>query len=182
VPSRPDITLAKARSLQELLASKERYENACGHNLGYLLLRWIAAMTAVETYSIWERYAERRLLYSLSHYPEHFLRSNTVVGVRAIPRGLAAVLIRGNRYFDFRSTGDLIAQGDTFLGRTKNPFRNLTPRAQEYMDTLGAIRNCIVHQSKRSQVAYRRHLTNVYGLKEATHARRISSRDRLSSK
>jgi hypothetical protein len=67
VPSPPDITLAKARSLQALLASKERYENACDRGLDYMLLRWIAAMTAVETYAIWERYAELRLLYSLSH-------------------------------------------------------------------------------------------------------------------
>ena len=86
--------------------SRERYERAIP-GTDYLLLRWIASMTPVEVYAIWERYAEKRLTIALKNHPEQFFTDNGIKGMKTIPVGLAAALVRcGIRYFDFRSSGD----------------------------------------------------------------------------
>ena len=121
-------------------------------------------MTAVEIYATWERYAETRLTIALSNHPEHFLREKNVRGVKRIPLGLATTLVTGrNKYFDFRSTDELIKHGRTMVGETKNPFDSLRPM-RGYLDALSTIRNYIVHQSEGALKAYKDKLSTVYGM------------------
>jgi hypothetical protein len=86
--------------------------------------------------------------------------------MKSIPIGLATALVRGGgKYFDFRSTSDLIDKGDRLVGRANNPFRNLSPDLRKYLDTLGAIRNYIVHQSDSALASYKGYLSSVYNVK-----------------
>lgn len=152
----------KRRAHEQLYYSQFRYESARLDRTPQGLLRWIASMTAVEIYGIWERYAEDRLRIALVNHPEQFLTDNNISGIRKIPLGLASVLLRERaRYFDFRSIAELISKGDRLVGPAHNPFRNLTPTVRNYLDTLSDIRNYVVHQSEHSLRNYRRRLFEI---------------------
>lgn len=160
----------KRRAHEQLDYSLFRYEKARLDQLHQALLRWIASMTAVEIYGIWERYAEERLKIALVNYPAQFLADNNITGMRTIPVGLANVLLRERmKYFDFRSMDDLISKSDRLVGRNHNPFRSLTPTVRNYLDTLSDIRNFIVHQSDHSLRNYRRRLVGLYGLRSFSY-------------
>lgn len=166
MPRRPDISRVKVNAKEDLDDTRTRYMTAHESNMDYLLVRWIASMTAVEVYAIWEWYAEERLTRALANSPRHFLEENDIRGLKSIPIGLATVLVRGgNRYFDFRSTGDLIDKANRLVGKSENPFRNLPTQVKRYLDTLGAIRNYVVHQSDSALVSYKKYLTEVYNIK-----------------
>jgi hypothetical protein len=168
MPKVANIQRVKDSAYSQLKVSRERYEGLIPKYFSsdHILLRWIATMTAVEVYAIWERYAERRLTIALSNHPQHFLAVNGIRGMKSIPVGLATALVRGGgRYFDFRSTSDLIDKGDRLVGRVDNPFRNLPADLKKYLDTLGAIRNYIVHQSDSALAAYKNYLSSVYNVK-----------------
>jgi len=165
-----DINKLKAQSLAELVICEQRFVDAQQliPAAEYMLLRWIAAMTAVEAHAAWERYAERRLIAALSHHPQHLIDENGIRGLKHMPVGLAGVLVRGgNRYFDFRSFGDLIGKGTRLLGKTHNPFQHTSAAERGYLDALSAIRNMIVHGSNAASVAYKKALRDVYGVKAA---------------
>jgi len=166
MPRKPDIMKFKKKALSQLGSAVRRYQRCRQEQLNYSILRWIASMTAVEVFAIWERYAERRLTLALVYHPEKFIEENAIRGLKSISTGLSAVLVRkGNRYFDFRSMSDLIDKSDHLLGRNENPFRKISPEAKNYLDTLGAIRNYIVHQSDSALSTYKRYLSNVYRTK-----------------
>lgn len=166
MPRHIDLTVLKRKSIAELNSALARYEKATSQNLDYLLLRWIAAMTVVEVYAVWERYAEKRLVAALNHYPSHFLENNDIDGIEHISYGLATVLVRsGTKFFDFRSTSELIDKADRIVGKIENPFRVLNPTDKHYLDTLSAIRNYIVHQSEAALKSYKRSLETTYGIK-----------------
>lgn len=166
MPKTANVRRVKKDALDKLDFSRSRYEAArFNTSLQRSFIAWIAAMTAVEVNAIWEIYAETRLRIALTNHPQHFLRENNVRGVRSIPLGLASTLILGrNKYFDFRSTDELIKQGNNLIGVANNPFANLRP-LRNYLDALTTIRNYIVHQSESAFKAYRRKLSSVYGMK-----------------
>src|SRR5581483_954009 len=94
----------------------ERYERAWSSNLHYLLLRWIASMTAVELHATWERYTEERLVDVLVAEPRHFLQTNEIGRLRRVTRGFATYVVRsGGKYFDFRSCGELVGRSNALL-------------------------------------------------------------------
>jgi hypothetical protein len=130
---------------------------------------WVAAMTAVELHSTWERYAERRLALALYKHPATFLASNNMNRMRKIPLGLASALVRGGRYFDFRSTGDLIKRGTELVGEVSNPFRKLPTHTRKYLDALASMRNHIVHESDHARSQFNKRIAEIYGAKQNRH-------------
>lgn len=132
----------------------------------YLLRRWAAEMSIVELHAIWERFAEERLVIALNHKPAYFIEENSVKGTDIISKGLAHVLVKGNQsYFDFRSMDDLIKKGNKLLGNTNNPFLSLPKNPdRNYLDTLSAIRNYIVHRSQTSQKSYKKALKDSFNI------------------
>jgi hypothetical protein len=85
---------------------------------------------------------------------------------KSIPLKKAYEVIRSGRpYFDFRSTAELQAKANSLLGPVNSPFRTLRSENAEFLDSLAAIRNCIVHQSEASTKGYRRALTKLFGVK-----------------
>ena len=81
-------------------------------------------MTAVELHGIWERYVEDRLVAGLNHDPSFFVDDQGLTGVNNVSKGLAHFVVRGGqKYFNFRTMGDLIGRSDRFLGNPNNPFR-----------------------------------------------------------
>lgn len=163
-----DLPALKTRSASLLSHAVQRYETAINDNLPYLMLRWTAKMTAVEMHAVWERYVESRLVTALNHNPKHFISENNIKGVKRVSAGLAFYLVRGGgKYFDFRSMSDLFGKADTLLGRNNNPFRVVSTHDRAYIDTLSAIRNCIVHGSEAAATAYKRSLNSVYGIRSA---------------
>jgi tetratricopeptide (TPR) repeat protein len=179
MPRHIDLTVLKRKSMGELDRALARYEKAISQNLDYYLLRWIAAMTVVEVYAVWERYAEKRLVAALNHYPNHFLENNDIDGVENISYGLSTVLVRsGAKFFDFRSTSELIDKADRLVGKVQNPFRALNPSDKHYLDTLSAIRNYIVHQSEAALKSYKRSLETTYEIKsKPTPAEFLNAKD-----
>lgn len=168
MPRTIDLAAMKGRASRDARSAMARYDDACTADLPYLLLRWISQMTAVELHAVWERYAELRLIAALNHDPSHFLKEFGISGVSRVTSGLASFIVRaGGRFFDFRSTPDLIAKADRWLGKTDNPFRKLSPRDRAYLDTLAAIRNHVVHRSDAARAAYRRVLRLTYGIASA---------------
>jgi len=161
-----NVRRVKDSARERLYFSRARYEDALFNTeLQRSFVAWVAAMTAVEVYATWERYAEERLTISLSNHPEHFLKEKNVRGVKTIPLGLARTLILGrNKYFDFRSTDDLIKHGRVMVGAINNPFDSLRPH-KDYLDCLSTIRNLIVHQSESALAAYKSKLSAVYDVK-----------------
>jgi hypothetical protein len=134
----------------------------------YILVRWMCRMSAVELHGIWERYAEDRLVASLNHNAAHFMLEQDIKGVTNVSVGLAFYVVRGgNRYFDFKSVGDLISKGDHIAGLNNNPFRAIPAHNRNYLDALAAIRNCVVHGSDRAIAAYKGTLRRVYGIRSA---------------
>jgi hypothetical protein len=163
---RPSLGKVKSDAISFLNRSLERYEKARTSEINYLLLRWIASMIAVEVYAVWERYTEKRLALALTHHPEAFFEEFNVRGLKTLSVGLASVLVRGgSRYFDFRSSSDLIAKGDTLVGKDNNPFRAVPKETRDYLDTLAVIRNYVVHNSNAALAAYKRNLSAVYSVK-----------------
>ncbi|WP_316195806.1 MULTISPECIES: hypothetical protein [unclassified Bradyrhizobium] len=126
-------------------------------------------MTAVEIHGIWERYAEDRIVAGLNHDSSHFISEESISGVSHVTVGLASFIVRrGNKYFDFRSMGDLIGKADGWLGMgSKNPFRSLPAHDRNYIDVLASIRNCVVHGSDAAWGSYRAKLESVYGISYA---------------
>jgi hypothetical protein len=171
MPRTVDIPRLKAKSVRALAQAMSRYDQAKADQLHYLLLRWIAQMTVVEVHSVWEQYTEGRLVAALNHNPSHFLKTEEIKGVSRVSSGLALYIIRGGgRYFDFRSTSDLLEKGDRWLGKSGNPFRSITADERAYIDTLIAIRNCVVHRSDAAVASYKRSLKSVYGIVSAPEA------------
>ncbi len=165
MPRPIDLPAMKTRSTNALDKALALYGAAVDAELDYHLLRWIARMTAVELHTVWERYAETRLVAALNHHPQHFLTENSIRGVTRIPAGLALYLVRsGGRYFDFRSMSDLIDKADRLVGHTANPFRVLPVKNRNYLDALSAIRNRVVHASEASVASYKRSLRSTYGI------------------
>ena len=163
-----DIPGLKTRSISELESAGNRYSRAAAGSLDPALVRWVAKMTAVELHAVWERYVEGRLVAALNHNPSYFLADNTIKGVKRVSSGLAYYVIRGGgRYFDFRSMSDLLDKGNRWLGKEKNPFRQIAKGERAYIDTLSAIRNCVVHRSEASNITYKRSIKKVYGIVSA---------------
>lgn len=163
-----DLQALKKRTTVSLGASVARYDAAVHASLHYLMLRWIAKMTAVEIHGTWERYVEQRLVAALNHNANHFLAEYNIKGVSRVSSGLALYVVRGGgKYFDVRSTAELLDKGDRLLGKSVNPFRHLSPQDRGYLDTLAAVRNCIVHGSDAAVVSYKRALRSAYGIKAA---------------
>jgi hypothetical protein len=125
-------------------------------------------MTAVEAHQTWERYVENRLVAAINHDAKHFLSEQNIKGVKHVSYGLASYIVRGgNRYFDFRSTSDLISRASKWLPPSQNMFKTLAASDRNYIDALAAIRNFIVHGSDAAQTAYKRELRSVYGIHSA---------------
>jgi len=166
MPRTVDLSGLKTRSLHALSHAMERYKAANKASLDYLLVRWIAEMTAVELHAIWERYVENRVVAALNHDAAHFLKEQGIKGVSRVSSGLAFYVVRGGgRYFDFRSMSDLLDKGDRWLGKAKNPFRSLSADDRSYIDALAAVRNCVVHRSDAAVGSYKRSLKTVYGMR-----------------
>jgi hypothetical protein len=161
-----DLRRLRENSVRELHLAVQRYEASQGMHYGWR--RWIARMTAVEIHSTWERYVETRLVAALNHSPKHFLEQHNITGVTAISPGFARYIIRGGRrFFDSRSTADLIDKANRWLGRTSNPFKSLSEKDRSFIDCLTAIRNYVVHGSEASVAAYKLHLKKVYDIRSA---------------
>jgi len=168
MPRPVDLPAIKTRSTNALNGGLARYDAAVAAGFHYRLLRWIAKMTAVELHTVWERYVESRLVAALNHNPQHFLTENSVRGVRRVSCGLAFYVVRtGGRYFDFRSMSDLIDKADRMVGRALNPFRAVTVDDKNYIDTLSAVRNVVVHGSEAAVTSYKRSLRSTYGIRAA---------------
>ncbi|UYO43993.1 hypothetical protein KQX63_21885 [Rhodopseudomonas palustris] len=163
-----DLKKLKSRSLNEIDTCIIRVQDSVAAGGHYTLIRWMSAMTAVQLHSVWERYAEWRLVAALNHNAKHFIAEEGIVGVSHVSSGLASFIVRGgNRYFDFRSMSDLIAKSDRWLGRAENPFRNLDKVDSSYIDALASVRNAVVHGSDAAKRTYCYHLNKVYGIKFA---------------
>jgi hypothetical protein len=161
-----DLKKLKAATVAEIDRSKKRIDDAIQAQLPYWLLRWMCQMTAVEVHQTWERYVEMRLIAGLNHDPRHFLAAQNIKSVKHVSYGLATYIVRGgDRYFDFRSMGELIDKADKWLA--SNVFRALPKSDRDYIDTLSAIRNCVVHGSDAAIGTYRRKLRKVYGIRSA---------------
>lgn len=144
------------------------YEQAVSANLDYLLVRWIAQMTAVEIHTIWECYVEERLVAALNHRPSYFLSENSVRGVSRVSAGLGLYIVRGGgRYFDFRSISELMNRADRLIGGSHNPFRTISTGDRAYIDALSTVRNYVVHGSEAAVTSYKRVLRAVYGIHAA---------------
>jgi len=170
---KPDVGVLKTKTRSTLADALERFRGAEATLPAkeYLLLRWVAAMTAVEVHAIWERYAERRLMVALAIHPGQLIADNGILGLKHVPIGLAEVIVRGGgRFIDLRSFEDLLGKATKLLGRTRNPFAAVPSRIREYVDGLAAVRNYIVHRSDASSVSYRTALRKVYGIKAAPDA------------
>ena len=125
----------------------------------------MAEIVAVHLYAQWERYAEERLTEALVKHSSKFLDSNGIRRMKSIHKNLALVFVReGHRYFDFRSTGELMQKSDRLVGSENNPLRRLTAQLKSDLDTLGAIRNHIVHLSDSAGKSYNKRLSTSYGL------------------
>jgi hypothetical protein len=163
-----DLRRLKRASVAQILGTLARYSTAKESGVQYLLLRWIAQMSVVEIHSSWERYAEARLVAALNHDPSYFLQNEGIKGVTSVSTGLADFVVRsGRRFFDFRSSSELINKGTELLGKGKNPFVSLTPLQRDYLDCVAAIRNFIVHGSGYSKERYRGAVNKMYGIKYA---------------
>jgi hypothetical protein len=166
MPKKADLKARKIAAVQEVVTAMKRYDGTS--DLNYLIRRWVAQMTAVEIHGAWERYAESRLVVALNHNPKHLISGQSMVGVSAIPTGLARYIVRGGKnFFDFRSMSDLIKKADTLLGKGENPFRIVKVVDRSYIDCLAAIRNHVVHGSETSLRTYKQNLRSVYGIKAA---------------
>ncbi len=162
-----DLTRLKAHSIREIEKLLRRVEQqSAGED--YLLIRWMCRMSAVELHAVWERYAENRLVASLNHDSTHFISEQKIKGVSDISKGLAFYIVRGgNRYFDFRSMGDLIGKGNRIVGKDDNPFCAIPNKDRKYLDALAVIRNRIVHGSDAAIAAYKATLAKVYAISAA---------------
>lgn len=161
-----NIETLKSNSVKNLDSSITRLDTAIQKKYDYHLVRWMSAMTAVEMHGIWERYVEKRLVASLNHSATHFIAEQDIKGIKHISSGLALYIVRGGgKFFDFRSMSDLLKKADEWVGRDSNPFRGLPATHRDYIDTLSALRNCIVHGSDASVASYRRYLKKVYEIK-----------------
>lgn len=168
MPRRVNLHLLRKNAVKEVDAAMRQYKKAIKDALHYHTLWYIGAKVAIDLHAAWERFAEERLIAALNHAPATFIHNNEINGVRHIPVGLAAVLVRGgSRYFDFRGTDDLIKRADGLLGKSSNPFRKITKDDRKYLDTLSGIRNCIVHNSKLAFSTYKRMIRTTHGIKAA---------------
>lgn len=128
-------------------------------------IAWMASMTVIEVHSIWERYAERRLLAALNRHPDYFIKENDIKGVKHVSQGLGDYIVRGGRsYFDFRNVDDLKKKARDLVGADYNPFKDLQGDLKKRLDALTAIRNRIAHGSASSIEQYGATLFDLYGL------------------
>jgi hypothetical protein len=126
-------------------------------------------MSAVELHGIWDRYVEDRLVAGLNRNPTFFVEDLGLTGVNSVSKGLAHFVVRsGQKYFDFRSMGDLIGRSNRFLGEQNNPFKKIPKPDRQYIDALAAIRNRVVHGSDASIAAYKTVLRSVYQMSSAS--------------
>jgi hypothetical protein len=163
-----DLKKLKATMTVEIDQSKSRIDRAIKNKLDYLLIRWMCQMTAVEVHQTWERYVEMRLIAGLNHDPRHFLAAQNIKTVKRVSYGLATYVVRGgDRYFDFRSMGELIKKADNWLAKSNNMFRSLPAGDRNYIDALSAIRNCVAHGSDAAIRTYKQKLREVYDIHSA---------------
>lgn len=161
-----DLVKLRDNSTDALDTIVDRIDDAAAQ-LDGMAVRWMCAMGAVETYTIWERYAENRLAAALNHNAKHFLSEFNIRGVKRVSSGLAFYVVRGGRFFDFRSIANLLDKGDRLLGKTANPFRRIGEDERDYLDALAAIRNKVVHTSDVATLSYKRHLRALYDIRYA---------------
>ena len=164
MPRKANLPARQITAINEVVMAMQRYDGT--KDLNYAIRRWVAQMTVVEIHGTWERYVESRLVVALNHNPKHLIREQNMVGVSAIPTGLARYIVRGGKhFFDFRSMGDLVKKADHLLGKSENPFRTVDVLSRSYIDCLAAIRNHVVHGSETSLRNYKQSLKSVYGIK-----------------
>jgi hypothetical protein len=149
-----DLVKLRKKSTDAVDYIVRRIDAAAQTKLHYLSVRWMCAMGAVETCTIWERYAENRLAVALNHNAKHFLSEYNIKGVSRVSSGFAFYIVRGGgKFFDFRSMADLLDKGDRLLGKGGNPFRASAADDRQYLDALAAIRNKVVHNSDAATLA-----------------------------
>lgn len=162
-----DVARLKSTSTALIMASLKRMTSAAS-SVDHHLLRWISQMTVVEIHSVWERYAENRLVAALNHDARHFIDEEEIKGISHVSTGLAYYVVRGGgQFFTFRSAEDLMKKGNQLLGKSNNPFAQLPINEKKYLDCFAAIRNCIVHGSDFSKERYKRELRDVYNIRYA---------------
>jgi hypothetical protein len=150
-----NLTKLKINSTSSIDVLIKRIADAEVKNFHHLLIRRMCAMTAVELHGIWERYVEDRLVAGLNHDPSFFVADQGLTGVNNVSKGLAHFVVRGGqKYFDFRSMGDLTGRSNRFLGEQNNPFKNIPKSDREYINALAAVRNRVVRGSDASIAAY----------------------------
>ncbi|TGK04026.1 hypothetical protein EHO59_10950 [Leptospira semungkisensis] len=164
MPKKADVNNLRRKTEVELSEVVARYKKF--NELQSLTVednRWVVCMILVNLQSIWERFAEKRLVSVINHSPDHFLLENNVRGIKKIPVGLAFALIRkGGKYFDFRSYNELIEISKRMVGVDANPFPILKGSLDEYLDTIAIVRNYIVHKSDSSFTSYKRRMKEKY--------------------
>jgi hypothetical protein len=167
MPKKINLDALISSSRADIAHAMKRYREV-SRKLDHFETRWVAQMTAVEVHATWERYAEKRLITALNHYPSHFLLAKKITGVKRISAGFASYLVRdGKNFFDFRSTGELIGIGKRLVGSEHNPFESLNKEQRRYLDCLTAIRNMVVHRSDAAELAYKKALADVYRISSA---------------
>ena len=162
-----DVPGLKTGSIRSLHGASNRlgYIGTAESEHELVFQRWVYAMTAVEIHSIWERYVERRLVAALNHDAGHFIDKEELKGVTRVSAGFAFYIVRsGQKYFDIRSSGELLDKSDKLLGQP-NPFRALTLNVRNYLDAMYAIRNLVVHGSTAAMTAYNREMNSKYGVR-----------------
>ena len=130
MPGRVNLAALEKSSTQQIHHSLEMYSEIHLIPSPYPI-RWASQFAAVELHAIWERYAEKRLIAALNHNAAHFLEKNEAKGVKRVPLGLASYIVRSwRRFFDFKSSSDLISIGDRLLSGLGNPFRGTDRRSE----------------------------------------------------
>ncbi|WP_309398322.1 hypothetical protein [Cerasicoccus maritimus] len=161
-----DLRVVRKRSLDTVNEAMQRYASIHEELNDLSYQRWLACMTLTDMHGAWERFAERRLVAALNHYPDHFLAENSVRGVSKLPAGLADYLTRGGRkYFDFRSCADLIKIANTLVGKPNNPFRTIPKSFASHLDAAAALRNYILHESDASWDSLKTQLMTNFNIK-----------------
>ncbi len=110
----------------------------------------------------WEAVVDDDFVDALNRDTTAYARNAGLELPKNLSRDICFGLLVGDRYLDFRNTGEIVGRAKRILVTANNPFDHLTSTVRKSIDQFYILRNYVAHRSERAYRAYRSLLQNDY--------------------
>ena len=111
----------------------------------------------------WEEVVDEDFVDALNRDTSAYAEHIRIELPKNLSRDVCFGLLVGDRYLDFRNTGEIVGRAKKILVPANNPFEPLSTTVRNSIDQFYILRNYLAHRSQRAKRAYRGMLETKFG-------------------